>query len=84
MAAIPLTTIINDDTLESAFRVIDSDSSGKLSPNELKDHLGEHVSEMHYQKIISFYDMDKDGEISLKEFKEMMKKVIVWSLYSFD
>ena len=65
VAAIPLAKIINDKTLESAFRVIDSDLSGKLSPQELKDHLGEHVSQVHYQKILSFYDLDKDGEVTM-------------------
>ena len=35
-----MSKIINDQNLESAFRVIDSDLSGKLSAEELKVHLG--------------------------------------------
>jgi Ca2+-binding EF-hand superfamily protein len=61
VAATPLTKIINDKNLESAFRVIDSDLSGKLSAVELKAHLGEDISEHHYKKIIEFCDLDRDG-----------------------
>jgi len=41
--------------------MLDSDLSGNISFQELKDHLGEHVSEMHYKNIMGFCDLNKTG-----------------------
>jgi Ca2+-binding EF-hand superfamily protein len=62
-ASTPLSKIITDSNLESAFRMLDSDGSGKLSAKELKDHLGGQVSQEYYKTILSFFDMDRDGEV---------------------
>ena len=43
--------------------MLDTDLSGKLSAQELKTHLGGQISEGYYKKIISFCDLDKDGEV---------------------
>lgn len=40
VASTPLKKIINDDTLERAFKMIDTDKSGTISFKELQDHLG--------------------------------------------
>lgn len=56
--------------------MIDEDSSGSLSASELQTKLGEQINESYYAKLIAFFDDDKDGEISLKEFKKMMRNIL--------
>ena len=59
-----------------AFDYMDYDRSGTLSVTELREQLGENMSEEAYKKLIKEYDTDRDGEISRSEFKSMMKKII--------
>ena len=56
-----MSKIITEQNLKSAFAMLDSDSSGKLSAQELKDHLGGQVSETYYKTIIKYFDIDRDG-----------------------
>lgn len=56
--------------------MIDEDSSGSLSAAELQTKLGDQINESYYSKLIAFFDDDKDGEISLKEFKKMMRNIL--------
>ena len=43
--------------------MIDFDFNGTLSADELKQHLGEHISKEYYQNLIRFFDDDHDGEV---------------------
>ena len=56
--------------------MIDEDKSGSLSAAELQTKLGDQINEAYYSKLIAFFDDDKDGEISLKEFKKMMRNIL--------
>lgn len=55
--------------------MIDDDSSGQISVNELKQMLGssKEVAEEVWLELMKEADADSDGNISLEEFQEMMK-----------
>eukprot|EP00944_MAST-04C_sp_MAST-4C-sp1_P012797 g12797.t1 len=60
----------------AAFKEIDKDGSGYLSPDELRDvmdMLGEDMNPEELEKIIAEADKDGDGEIDLEEFINMMR-----------
>jgi Ca2+-binding EF-hand superfamily protein len=48
-----------------AFDYLDSDKSGKISANELKQRLGENISEDAYRDMMKTYDSNSDGEVKL-------------------
>ena len=60
--------------LESAFKAFDSDNSGKITANELREMLGGEAGTQGdvWAKLIADVDQDKDGEIDIREFKDMM------------
>ncbi len=57
--------------LQKNFNVIDTDRNDGLSPQEVKQAMvrsgSKDVSEKRIQKIIEFYDFNKDGKIELRE-----------------
>lgn len=68
---------IQEDRLWSAFRVFDTDNSGKISKKELSSLLAggklEDVCRANIDDILKDADRDGDGEISFEEFVAMMK-----------
>jgi calcium-dependent protein kinase len=72
--------LLTEKNLNSCFSHFDTDRSGKLSKNELKNVLGLFEKEKEDISVLSDMikeiDMNKDGEISLEEFKNLMMKVI--------
>ena len=66
-----------DEMLENAFKVFDTDGSGKLSAVELKDVLtrvGETaLSEADALEVIQKADVNGDGELDIAEFIKLMK-----------
>lgn len=60
--------------VESAFQLLDRDRSGKLSVKELMALLGEAVQggEAALKLLIAQADTNKDGELSLAEFTELL------------
>ena len=72
--------LFTEDNLNSAFYHFDVDRSGKLSKTELKNVLGlfekDEGSKRLLTDIMKEIDLNKDGEISLKEFKNLMKGVM--------
>jgi len=70
--------LLNEENLIQTFMLFDRDFSGKISVNELKKILGEGciVNEDVWKEILDSIDANSDGEISFREFKEMMKKMI--------
>lgn len=63
------------DNLRDAFHVFDTDKSGSISAEELKDvlmSLGEECTLAECRKMISGVDSDGNGTVSFDEFKVMM------------
>ena len=61
-----------EDKLFMAFWMMDRDGSGKLSKEEIKQALGLDCDIPTMEKIISQYDLDRDGEIDYLEFLNLM------------
>ncbi len=70
--------ILKEENLKDTFMLFDKDFSGKISTNEIKNILGKGsiVSDEVWKNIMNSIDENGDGEISFKEFKEMMEKMI--------
>ncbi|KAA8493066.1 Calcium-dependent protein kinase 10 [Porphyridium purpureum] len=64
--------------LKKIFAQIDTDSSGSVSPAEMKEAMrkaGTNVSDEELDLIITSYDVDGDGEIDLSEFISAMTDI---------
>ena len=76
--------ILNNDNLEICFKAFDSDNSGKISLDEIsaifnsgdKEKINKEELEV-FKKIIKDADENGDGEISFKEFKDLMRKFFI-------
>ncbi|CAG8461664.1 15132_t:CDS:2 [Funneliformis caledonium] len=70
--------IVNRSPMEEvhrAFQLFDDDNTGKISLQNLKrvaKELGENLDEDELQAMIDEFDLDDDGEISMKEFIKIM------------
>jgi len=65
----------NDQELREAFKVFDTDGSGKISSGELKKvmlNLGEQLTDEEIDEMIREADADGDGEVDYDEFVKMM------------
>ena len=61
--------------LLAAFRVFDTDNSGTITLQELKegmDLIGEKISEEELSKWLEAADIDKDGSINYEEFIKIL------------
>ena len=76
--------ILNNDNLEICFKAFDSDNSGKISLDEIsaifnsgdKEKIDKEELEV-FKKMIKDADENGDGEISFKEFKDLMRKFFI-------
>ena len=69
-------SLLSKNNLEAAFNAFDTDGSGSISTEELGRMLGgAAVSTKIMDQIIDQVDTDKNGEVDLSEFKEMMLKI---------
>ena len=67
---------LREERLLEAFKMMDIDSSGKISKEEIKKSLKlDNVDESTLDKYIKQYDLNGDGEIDYNEFLNMMTKV---------
>lgn len=66
--------LLSKENIDSAFRILDADCSGKITANELKEYLstGNNVRKEVWDGLIREVDQNGDGEIDLEEFKNMM------------
>jgi calcium-dependent protein kinase len=66
--------LLSKENIDSAFRILDADQSGKITASELKEFLaaGGNVNKEVWDGLIRDVDQNGDGEIDLEEFKEMM------------
>ena len=69
---------MSDEKLDQAFKLFDRDNSGSISSKELRDVLGvgKNIDEKVWNEIIGEVDKNGDGEISIREFKIMMQKLL--------
>ena len=76
--------ILKNENLEICFKAFDSDNSGKISLDEIsaifnngnKDKTDKEELEA-LKKMIKEADEKGDGEISFKEFKDLMRKFFI-------
>ncbi|XP_010027196.2 calmodulin-like protein 8 [Eucalyptus grandis] len=64
-----------EEELKEAFKVIDKDQDGYISPNELKQvmiKLGEKLTEEELEEMMREADLDGDGQINYEEFIRMI------------
>nr|XP_056711008.1 uncharacterized protein LOC130482321 [Euleptes europaea] len=67
----------NKEELLKAFKLFDTDGTGKISFKNLKrafSELGEDIADEEIQEMIAEADRDGDGEINQQEFLRIMKK----------
>ena len=69
--------LLNEETLDKAFRMFDLDGNGYITIEELKKTMPlEITTKAGWRNLVSEVDKDGDYQISFKEFKEMMEKLI--------
>ena len=66
------------NVLKFAFEFIDKDHSGEITVDELKEvfHITEVEEVAMLKELIRSMDQDSNGQISYKEFQDMMLKII--------
>ena len=69
---------LSEEILENAFRAYDTDHSGSISIREIKQFLGVKDGEPDdiWNKILQEADENGDGEVSMGEFKALMRSRI--------
>ena len=69
--------LLNEETLDKAFRMFDLDGNGYITIEELKKTMPlEITTKAGWRNLVSEVDKDGDYQISFREFKEMMEKLI--------
>ena len=67
----------SDEGLEKAFAKVDADGSGKISSDEMREHItsiyGKGLDEDVLGAMMKKADIDGDGEVDLDEFKTIMR-----------
>ena len=74
------TTFLRESYLKTAFKMFDTDSSGKIDTSELRTLLeGEEFRDVYSQaqldQAIEEVDENGDGEIDFEEFQLMMRGI---------
>ncbi|OMJ75164.1 hypothetical protein SteCoe_25747 [Stentor coeruleus] len=66
--------LLTKENIDSAFRMIDADNSGKITSSELKEFLStdSNTNNDVWDAMIKEVDQNGDGEIDVEEFKLMM------------
>ena len=62
--------------LYEAFRVFDVNNTGKISVKNFKNvlvNIGEEFNEQEVDDILKYIDVDRDGNINIKDFIEVWK-----------
>ena len=76
-ATIDATGLVTEDRLAEAFDRLDSDDSGFISFENLREILGEDVAEEYIDQIITEADLEKNHKVSYQEFLAMWKDELV-------
>ena len=64
--------ILDDDILCYAFSYFDPEECGYIKKKRIKSILGNKIDNLTFQSIFEEVDLDKDGKISFKDFKQML------------
>ena len=67
----------NESTLQQVFIEFDKDNKGNFNEEDLArvcESVGEHFTEDEIRDMIEAADDDKDGVLTLKEFREVVQK----------
>ena len=66
--------LLSKENIDSAFRILDADNSGKITAYELKEYLScdNNINKEVWEALIREVDQNGDGEIDIEEFKIMM------------
>ena len=76
VASMNKNALLSKGNLEAAFAAFDTDGSGSINTEELRSMLGGAAINEHLMKqIIDEVDTDKNGEVDINEFKQMMLKI---------
>jgi calcium-dependent protein kinase len=78
MATVDRQGLLSKQRLQTAFNLFDKDGNGSISREELRDFFqnsGIPADDPMWKTLIQEVDENGDGEISFKEFKEMMLKL---------
>jgi calcium-dependent protein kinase len=78
VATLQKDNLMSKRNLEAAFNAFDRDGSGAISASEIKSILAANTNSTDnvWNKIIENVDQNGDGQIDLKEFKDMMLKIL--------
>ena len=70
--------LLKEENIMETFMLFDKDGSGKITLDELKIILtgNSDVKENVWEEMVLSIDQNSDGEISYREFKQMMNKMI--------
>ena len=78
------TVFLKEQYLRTAFKMFDTDGSGKIDSSEIAKLLsGEELKDIYTEnqlkQAIREVDENGDGEIDFEEFVTMMKSIIWWA-----
>lgn len=70
--------LLQEEKLRAAFGYYDSDGSGSISTDEIKEVLGvgKQISEEVWLQVLNEVDQDGNGEVDFDEFRTMMMKLL--------
>lgn len=74
-ATVSARTVITNEMLWALFKHFDTDNSGFISPENIKESFeksGRVVSDSEIDKMLKDHDIEKNGKITFEEFKVMM------------
>jgi calcium-dependent protein kinase len=77
IASINRQKLLTTERLEIVFQMFDKDGSGKITAKELKEMVDYHdIDEYCWENLISEVNSNQEGEVTLKEFKDMMLAIL--------
>jgi calcium-dependent protein kinase len=65
---------IDEAKLDEAFELLDTDNSGYIDAKDLRCILGKTGTNSYVKGLLDEADIDKDGRVSMAEFKAYMTK----------